>query len=371
MAKYDITFSCGHNGTVELFGKDKDRQWRLERYRDFGICDECLKKSRDEENARMLEEAREMELPELLGTEKQIPWAITIRQHFIELLRNKQFYNDSVKEKTMDLFQNILETKIKANWWIDKRGDTLEEIINSEYERIQKEAKIKNIDNSTLAKQSKDEMTISAENVIHNGRVEVIVTDDLVKAIYEKNEDFRLIVKSLNFKWDGSCWSRKINQFTGLAEDRASELVAKLISKGFRIHCSNDNIRMKAVNGTYKAESNYWIINVDGNLGIRMYQKNESIYIQSRKITNSKWNGERKCVVVNISHYKEVLDFANTFGFSVTENARKNIEAEIEKENNNLKIAISDKENVQNNSYEILDGILKSEYNIIEDLRDD
>ena len=29
MAKYTVTFSCGHTDTVELFGKDSDRKEKL------------------------------------------------------------------------------------------------------------------------------------------------------------------------------------------------------------------------------------------------------------------------------------------------------------------------------------------------------
>ena len=51
--KYDITFSCGHTGTVELFGKDKDRQKKLEYFQKNGLCSECYKKKmREEEQAQ-------------------------------------------------------------------------------------------------------------------------------------------------------------------------------------------------------------------------------------------------------------------------------------------------------------------------------
>lgn len=40
MAKYDIKMSCGHVQTVELFGKDKDRQRKIEYFEDRGLWGE-------------------------------------------------------------------------------------------------------------------------------------------------------------------------------------------------------------------------------------------------------------------------------------------------------------------------------------------
>ncbi len=43
MAKYHVKFSCGHVQTVELFGKDKDRQRKIEYYEERGLCKDCYK----------------------------------------------------------------------------------------------------------------------------------------------------------------------------------------------------------------------------------------------------------------------------------------------------------------------------------------
>lgn len=41
--KYDITYSCGHEGRVELFGKTEDRERKIAWYKSNGICPECYK----------------------------------------------------------------------------------------------------------------------------------------------------------------------------------------------------------------------------------------------------------------------------------------------------------------------------------------
>lgn len=42
--KYDITYSCGHAGTVELFGKGAEREKKIYWYENSGMCPECYKK---------------------------------------------------------------------------------------------------------------------------------------------------------------------------------------------------------------------------------------------------------------------------------------------------------------------------------------
>lgn len=48
--QYDVTYSCGHSGTVNLFGKGKEHERKLAFFRDCGLCPECYKaKKRKEE----------------------------------------------------------------------------------------------------------------------------------------------------------------------------------------------------------------------------------------------------------------------------------------------------------------------------------
>lgn len=366
--KYDVEFSCGHIGTVTLFGKHKDREWRLEKYRENGLCEECQKKLHDKLNAEALEEANEMGLPELSGSEKQVAWAITIRQNFINQIENENYVSDDAKQQVLDIMQQMLEVKTSASWWIDNRDTGSRYLLGEFYNEHKKANETKVVDNSTVAEDAKEEMTISSENVCHDGKVEVVVEDGKVKAIYEKNDEFRSIVKKLDFKWNGRRWCRTINQFTGTAVDRAGELIAELVKNGFRVYCTNNDARDKAINATYEPKNNYWIVKSGENLGIKMFVRNDDAYNQSRKITNSRWDSNENCVVVASSHYKEVLDFAEKFGFAITSNARKLIDEQISKDNNTLTVAINQMQSTK--YHQSLDTDSNSDYNSINDLSD-
>ena len=43
MAWYNGTFSCGHEGRVNIIGKMSERQWKIDKYFS-GVCEECKKK---------------------------------------------------------------------------------------------------------------------------------------------------------------------------------------------------------------------------------------------------------------------------------------------------------------------------------------
>lgn len=48
--KYEITYSCGHEGVKALFGKNSDRERMIRYYETQCLCPECARKKRDEEN---------------------------------------------------------------------------------------------------------------------------------------------------------------------------------------------------------------------------------------------------------------------------------------------------------------------------------
>lgn len=47
--KYTITMSCGHEDCIELFGKEKERDRKIEYFETHGLCKECYRKKKEEE----------------------------------------------------------------------------------------------------------------------------------------------------------------------------------------------------------------------------------------------------------------------------------------------------------------------------------
>ena len=94
--KYYVTFSCEHEGEVNLYGKAAERDRRIAWYEEEGICPDCYRKMKDEERRKADEELAayadkietEWSLPELEGTEKQVAWARKIRASYFKKLES-------------------------------------------------------------------------------------------------------------------------------------------------------------------------------------------------------------------------------------------------------------------------------------------
>ena len=83
--KYDVTYSCGHTATVELFGKTEDRERKLHWKETDGMCPDCYREWQCEENSRKVREALgDILLPQLTAkSEKQLAFAESKRSEYI------------------------------------------------------------------------------------------------------------------------------------------------------------------------------------------------------------------------------------------------------------------------------------------------
>ena len=131
--KYEVRYSCGHIGTVELFGTASERENKIRWYSEHAVCPACYKAQKEAECAQT---AKDYSLPAQEGSEKQIAWAEKIRAEFIRQERkNIDTYagaTDEQREQTKQALtaapQNILTAKYRkivavfeepsAKWWI-------------------------------------------------------------------------------------------------------------------------------------------------------------------------------------------------------------------------------------------------------------
>lgn len=83
--KYDVTYSCGHTATVELFGKSEDRERKLHWMETEGMCPDCYNAWLREENDRKVRGALgDIALPQLTAkSDKQLAYAESKRSEYI------------------------------------------------------------------------------------------------------------------------------------------------------------------------------------------------------------------------------------------------------------------------------------------------
>ena len=149
MGKYQIEYICGHTVTKELFGKLKDR----EHYIQWASTQECPECKQAKYNKKCQEMAEENNLPSLSGSDKQVVWAVAIRQTFLTNLQSliderMKKVNDNNRERSMATLQiiyqirdAIITNETSAKWWIDKRYYLPQDIIEDYREIISRNNK--------------------------------------------------------------------------------------------------------------------------------------------------------------------------------------------------------------------------------------
>jgi hypothetical protein len=341
MAKYNVIYTCGHEGTVNIIGPHKDRKWKLS-YEESKLCPECykakLEADRQKQNAEAAEANQAAGLPKLKGTEKQIAWAESIRKSMIEhiieyyisqIIDEAKAEHPEEYERVMKGFE-ALKRHTDASWWIDNRINDdkigLRRLINAEIEAIKKAEKEPP---AAIVEAAKAEATVYPEKAVSNLVTEITVKNDTIEIHYpERNEEFRALVKKLGYKWENG-WTRKITEKTGSAIDRAAEAGNKLLAAGFPVRIYDETIRQKAIAGEYEPECKRWIQvrlsgEYEGWLAINWNDHNEDLYRAAKKIAGARWSNPS--MVVPPENYLEVLDFAEMYKFNISAKAREVIE---------------------------------------------
>ena len=135
MAMTSIYYTeCGHWGRRDLSGSSRSRERYAESLGEGELCPDCkreaLLKKREAEQAEAVKAAEEKNWPDLLGSEKQIAWATTIRAQVVNGDKDNYcfIYKDKVYKLKREAVSGIVESvlikeKIDSKFWIDNRNN--------------------------------------------------------------------------------------------------------------------------------------------------------------------------------------------------------------------------------------------------------
>lgn len=132
--KFYGTYSCGHDGEIQIYGPTKDREWKA-KYEFNRLCPECRELERqrqiEEKNKIAMDAAIQMGLPILTGTERQIAWATTIRYDHIKTVKRslEAYKKDKViftfgsvtTEQWKAVFDGLVNNETESKFWIENR----------------------------------------------------------------------------------------------------------------------------------------------------------------------------------------------------------------------------------------------------------
>lgn len=364
MAVGKVTCTCSKCGkeivlTKKFFKREDANNWEeyMKESNDF-VCYECKKADEKEKMRQAMEEMeKDLELPKLEGSEKQVRWARELRYKFLKSLKTYR------KKYEMVSLEDI-NSMVQAKFWIDHRNEGTYDIARN----ISDECKKVEYLNSDTAKEAISEMTMRPSIQEHEGTVEIKIVKNTVEAFFKKDEDFRKIVKSYGFVWDKdkTAWIKQCNEYTGTVYDRAAELINKLINKGFAVMCSNEDVKDKAIKADFIPETHKWVKHKKTSFVITWDRYKDDFYSKAKTLPGAEWNSSVRGMVIPNRNFREVLDFAEINHFSISKAAQQVIEvleqcdervvAEAPKE-----LEISDK----------LKEILTSSREVLEELKDD
>ena len=145
--EYEIDFKCGHTETRDLSNKPAGDRAGFAAWLAKTQCSECFaasapkrkkeyaKKFAAEAREQAQEAATKMGLPQLEGSEKQVGWALTVRNDLLLGAHDELTEGEGASMPEAEFTQRILEPAqriVRAGWWIDNREQNaadLEELV--------------------------------------------------------------------------------------------------------------------------------------------------------------------------------------------------------------------------------------------------
>lgn len=358
MAKYQVTFSCGHTETVQLFGKTKDRERWIKWAEENKLCQDCWQAAKEEQRqqatAAAIEENISYGLPSLTGSEKQVAWAETIRAEMVQkieqamenLMKRLTSLADPARAGHLERAESVARDEgfesfadfvdcskeaadaimgtTSAHWWIESRNNSVVVMLQDGARGVAKARK----DAIPSALDAKAEATVRPESPLTETVAEIRIQEKSVEIVFpEKREDFwEIVKKQLGYTWSGSAWKRALGVTTGTPAERAAEAGNRLLTAGFIVRIFDPAIRQAAIDGRYEQECHRWISRKgddNSRFMIRWDERDERLYSAARKIKGSTYDSAAKAVMVRSEHFDEVLDFAQMYEFSLTPGARE------------------------------------------------
>lgn len=325
--KYEVNYACGHTGTVQLFGKGSEREWRLKKMRE-DICPECAAKEKKEIADKMIIEDRENALPDLTGSEKQIQWAIQIRRKKMEEIdASVESYVENIGEdekgklelvlKCLDLFR---KNECSSREWIDMRNMEASEIIYQAY--LKYNADVKEMNEKRMVEEERETVeTLKPETPDTNLVAKVVVDENnVIVKLPEKNGKFIGLMKSWNFSFNkANAWERQFsNAMNVSAENFAADIANRLLANGYIVRISDDAIREMVVKQTFEPERKKVVTEIDGKFAFR-WISNLNWFDELKRLPKARW--KNPFMLIPVEYHNDVFDFAEYNDFFITEKA--------------------------------------------------
>lgn len=386
MAKAE--YSGGKCGTsVTVVGRNRAEADRLAKNYDHNrLCPACYQAEKDAEHAvaaaAAAEAAQSAGLPALSGSEKQIQWAMTLRQGVLDALdralvvvrvvgpmdrravsRDKQLIHEAeslidsaithlpkdeqwlARSTAADLFKAlgdqvaieqlgcVLREQTKAAWWINNNGypiASLAEALRGDIEQRLAQSTSPVVPSDVVAEAQAEALLKPATDTLSHQVAEIKLQGvRLQVTMAERNDDFRQLMRGLGFHWDGVLWVRVLGVTTGDPVDRLAETAHRIIGAGFMARLYDEEARAKAITGEFSPEQTRWLTKTKGGTydgWVRIqWPRSDDLYRPAKALPGARYKDG--FVYVPAGSIQEAADFAEHYGFSLSAGVRQMLEA--------------------------------------------
>lgn len=252
MSKYEVTYSCGHKETMQLYGKEKDRQEKIEWYR-TRLCPDCYQAYQAE---HIKSKKEEYGLPALTGSPRQIAWAEKIRdkaieeyEHLVEQEKVKYDYKPDfevrLKEtlETLKPIKDIFTEETEAKFYIDNR----DRVGYAQWltDMLKKWEAKKAVSIPSRADVAPEEMTIMPKTETTHTAVEIKIYGNAIVAIHPEDDDLLKIMQPIYMAYDNDVKAYVFYHTDDMLPimECAAITAGYLLDGGFPVLCADDGIR--------------------------------------------------------------------------------------------------------------------------------
>ena len=324
--KYDVTYACGHEGEVELFGPSRVRQQKIRSIEKYELCPECAAKKRAEDAAKAAAENAANDLPALTGSEKQIAWAEQIRAQAVKAITeyaDRQRTAPNAPEnaiRALEIATQEIFANTSASFYINNRNDMLTVFNRACSEAFQ----------ALEAGEAAPVEEVFQNDPSKPGTLKVVVRrsaiGDTVSVVYPKDADLMDYVKSEGFMWRDGAWRRGPAEDYESVEDLAAATVNALIARGFAVSVRDEATKNLLHTGDWKSAPTRKIQTDGEEFIIEFEDGNEELKRMARSLPGARPR-YRGGVAVPFAMADAVADFADSFGFKVYDDAQKQFDA--------------------------------------------
>lgn len=335
---------CGESVCV-VKNNRRDADYWAKRLEQEGVpCESCREKEHDEEYEKAKRIEEELGLSPLDGTPRQIRWAACIRVKLLPLVADaaKSFWGRDVSNAVLDYMRGVRW----SSWWIDARNCTTPESCKHLISDILTESRRRSsVLSADLPEKLREELLLRPEHPTNDLIAEVSVKESRVSVRHPEHNSIEQTMKASFFEWspsDEEWWLEIEEDITGSAQERAANIIADLVIAGFVVGCMDAECIRKACAGEYMPMYPRWI---------RMEAKGRVGFVYLDENFRGQLEQDVPCINFNFSArgiesratcggslrnprfrnpsipYDSILGFAEKYGFRITPDAMRMIEA--------------------------------------------